>query len=1329
MKHIFCLFALICLISISTTAQNIAVNALVKKAKASKDSFINTDKVFKTVAEQKKISLEKKLPKELECFGLLDVKIDKINDASLLSSNIILNIPFEENLEVELVEVDIFTASYKNTIMPNGKEYTPKVSGKHYWGRIKDNEKSTVAISVFNDEIMGLISSEDNGNLVIGKLKNSKEHIIYQENDINEFNNFSCFTPPKNVKLPNENQKNTNTNKAMAAECIGIHYDVGVDIINDKGSVDGALEFIYGAFSQVAMIYANEGISVKIEGTTTWTNAEPFKYSADVGLDSYRNYRTSNNWTGSVAHYVHYNGGGGMAYVNALCSNYYGYGTNGINSYYSNVPTYSWTVYVLAHELGHNFGSPHTQSCSWDGGPLDNCVSPEDGNCSPGPAPTNGGTVMSYCHLTNYGVNYYEGFGQQPGDLIRYYYNNASCKFDCDGEVPVTANCNDGIQNQGEDGIDCGGPCTPCPCINGTNVTVTISLDSYPAETSWSIINENGQTVDSGSGYNNANSTINSTSCLADGCYNFVINDSYGDGICCGYGNGSYSITSNGETLASGGSFTNSETTNFCLNDTPSNESCNDGIQNQGETGIDCGGPCAPCQEPCNLNLVCEYRINASGGWNNGDCSAEVCVGDELVLSANPNGLPSYQWTSPNGFSGKGGNGGDILVSNNINSTHAGTYTVVATDDKGCEAIKTLTVIVSACIADADNDGVPDNQDQCPGQNDNIIGNSCNDGNNCTINDKYDNNCTCIGEFLDDDGDGVCNYYDICPTGNDNLDSDNDGIPDACDTSTNIAEGCYFFEFKHSGKYLSAASGAGQKGNVEQSDYFGGNDEKFEIVKSINNDGYYIYSYNSENGLEVASSGGSNGDNVAIWKVNLSANHHRWYFEDVGNGYFKLQNKNSGKFLDVSGISTAQGANVHQWQSTNGDNQRFKLISCSTPPNIVISDSDNDGVPDSQDQCPGQNDNIIGNACNDGDPCTINDTYNSNCQCVGLFQDSDNDGICNANDNTNGNCTLNGSCNDGDSCTINDTYNSNCQCVGLFQDSDNDGICNSNDNTNGNCALNTSCNDGDVCTINDVYNSNCECIGTFQDSDNDGVCDAFDVCAGFNDMLDFDNDGIPDDCDITEFDLSIAVRVYLEGFFQEIGQMSTVLNFENLIPNLQPFTDILPTYQGVEYMNNIPSTMVDWVLVKIHNSNGDVISERPLILKKNGYVNDLNGSSSLSFVIPAQEDYKYLSVHHKSHLPIIGDISSISFIDFSQKENVLGINQTVEKYGKQTMISGDFDCNGLINNLDYNVWGKNNAQINQYLSQDADGNGIINNLDFNFWDMNKSKIGHPMIQN
>jgi bacillolysin len=101
----------------------------------------------------------------------------------------------------------------------------------------------------------------------------------------------------------------------------------------------------------------------------------------------------------------------------------------------------------------------------------------------------------------------------------------------------------------------------------GSNtVALTIVLDNYPEETSWEI--KDGSTViASGGTYGSQadGSTVVETADLADGCYDFVIYDSYGDGICCSYGSGSYSLTNGGTTLASGGSFGSSETTNFCV--------------------------------------------------------------------------------------------------------------------------------------------------------------------------------------------------------------------------------------------------------------------------------------------------------------------------------------------------------------------------------------------------------------------------------------------------------------------------------------------------------------------------------------------------------------------------------------------------------------------------------------------------------------------------------------------------------------------------------------------------------------------------------------------
>ncbi len=139
-------------------------------------------------------------------------------------------------------------------------------------------------------------------------------------------------------------------------------------------------------------------------------------------------------------------------------------------------------------------------------------------------------------------------------------------------ETEPTPTCSDGIQNGDETGVDCGGSCPDaCPVVTCTDVEISITFDDYPEETSWSIQNSSGITVASGGTYGGQadGSTLNIVECLPDGCYDFIINDTYGDGICCGYGNGSYTVTVNESTVASGGNFENSETTNFCLGDIP----------------------------------------------------------------------------------------------------------------------------------------------------------------------------------------------------------------------------------------------------------------------------------------------------------------------------------------------------------------------------------------------------------------------------------------------------------------------------------------------------------------------------------------------------------------------------------------------------------------------------------------------------------------------------------------------------------------------------------------------------------------------------------------
>jgi hypothetical protein len=62
------------------------------------------------------------------------------------------------------------------------------------------------------------------------------------------------------------------------------------------------------------------------------------------------------------------------------------------------------------------------------------------------------------------------GSATYVGDQAAYLYptcsdgiqNQGETGVDCGGPCAPCATCSDGIQNQGETGVDCGGPCAPC---------------------------------------------------------------------------------------------------------------------------------------------------------------------------------------------------------------------------------------------------------------------------------------------------------------------------------------------------------------------------------------------------------------------------------------------------------------------------------------------------------------------------------------------------------------------------------------------------------------------------------------------------------------------------------------------------------------------------------------------------------------------------------------------------------------------------------------------------------------------------------------------------
>lgn len=74
--------------------------------------------------------------------------------------------------------------------------------------------------------------------------------------------------------------------------------------------------------------------------------------------------------------------------------------------------------------------------------------------------------------------------------------------------------------------------------------TLKITLDDYGSETTWYILNQNYDVLYSGGPYQDGQSgtVITQEVDLSSGCFELELQDDYGDGICCEYGNGSAEI-------------------------------------------------------------------------------------------------------------------------------------------------------------------------------------------------------------------------------------------------------------------------------------------------------------------------------------------------------------------------------------------------------------------------------------------------------------------------------------------------------------------------------------------------------------------------------------------------------------------------------------------------------------------------------------------------------------------------------------------------------------------------------------------------------------------
>ena len=359
-------------------------------------------------------------------------------------------------------------------------------------------------------------------------------------------------------------------------------------------------------------------------------------------------------------------------------------------------------------------------------------------------------------------------------------------------------------------------------------------------------------------------------------------------------------------------------------------------------------------------------------------------------------------------------------------------------------------------LPDADGDGVADDEDICPGGDDNVD----------TDGDGLPDFCdTCSGgdDNIDTDGDGVPDFCDICADGDDTVDTDGDGIPDDCDTCPNDAD--------------NDADGDGVCGDV---DLCSGDDSSGDSDDDgICDDTDMCFGDNV--------TGDVDGDGVCN-DQDLCAGDDATGDSDM-DGICDSDDQCLGD--DATGDSDGdlvcddldQCIGDDASGDTDGDNTCDESDICPLDP---LDDEDGDGVCGDVDQCLGDDttgDTDGDDVCDDQDLCEGND----------VAGDQDEDGFCDDNDNCPEDFNTDQADADGD--LIGDV----CE-----DDSDQDGVIDDIDN----CPEDVNGDQSDA--DDDGLGDSCD-----PDDDNDGIADANDNCPLYSneDQADFDSDGFGDVCD------------------------------------------------------------------------------------------------------------------------------------------------------------------------------------------------------------------------
>ncbi len=541
---------------------------------------------------------------------------------------------------------------YTSSDPEHAVDYKP---GVHYRGIVEGDPTSLVAMSIFENEIMGMMST-DEGNFILGPIADDHEnnHVFYNDRDLEEDFNFECGTVDDEIGYTEEKLKSHVQNRDIN-DCVRIHIEINDDIVTAKGGVVPATDYMTAILNQCFAIYANEQISMVLSEIKAWTTNSPYVGSnSGQMLGSYQ--ANSEYFNGDLSQLISFDSlyGGVAPGLSGICSSSPDYSKcfSGVRHNYNSFPLFSWPVFVITHEFGHLLGSNHTHACVWNGNNtrIDGCGD-GGGGCAVGSIPPDGGTIMSYCYPSNGSfINFNLGFGPQPGSIIRNsVHASSNCLTPCGQPVTYCESNGEGgtqeyiknvvitnLSNQSGNNNGYANFTSLSANLNAGNtytITLTPNFTGGNKTKYWRIFIDSNQDFDwydtgecvaQGTG-NNTVSLVLTVPALTQSLSTRmrVSMKLTGFPAFCGllpFGEvEDYTVVINAAApTCSDGILNQGEEQVDCGGPCAACPLCTDGIQNGGETGVDCGGLCMPCTLPDTTLLLGSYFETGMDSWIDG---------------------------------------------------------------------------------------------------------------------------------------------------------------------------------------------------------------------------------------------------------------------------------------------------------------------------------------------------------------------------------------------------------------------------------------------------------------------------------------------------------------------------------------------------------------------------------------------------------------------------------------------------------------------------------------------------------------------------------------